>query len=54
MIDARTEQMIWLSGGDPLILEKYKQITMIEYYQILDAKIGQIKKQEKGNFGNKH
>lgn len=42
-----TEQMLWLAEGDPVRMQEYKKMPVVEYYQILDAKIAETKKKMK-------
>lgn len=39
--------MKWLADDDPVKIEAFSRMPLIEYWAILDDKIEQIKKQEK-------
>lgn len=43
-IKARHEQLVWISGGDPVKIKGFERMPIIDYLLILDKKIGENKR----------
>ena len=41
--------MVWLAQDDPLKLQAFEQMPMLEYLLLLDKKIGDVLKQDRIN-----
>lgn len=46
-IDDRFGELCWLAGDDPVKIEQFQKMPIVDYYAILDKKIEWVLKQDK-------
>lgn len=49
-INERYKELCWLAGDDPMKMEGYNKMPLLEYFMLLDKKIAEIRKANNKQF----